>query len=249
MRPSTVAAIAILLLTGGQAAAQPSAPLPSPDFMFGRPKGSVGIRTGWTFARAGSDWYDFVTSTLTLADKDFNSGTVGAELAVTLTNRLDLVVGVDYSRSKVGSEYRNFVDNRRLPILQTTRLDGINLSGGLKFSLTERGRSVSRFAWVPRKLVPYVGGGGGILRFEMQQFGDFVDFVDLSVFPDRFLSTGVTPTAHMFAGADLRIWRNVYATFDVRHLWAAGQLGRDWVDFDPVDLTGTRLATGLNLAF
>jgi len=52
-------------------------PRKSPDFLFGRPDGSIGIRGNWVFSRAGSDWYDFVTKQLTVERGDFN----GPELA------------------------------------------------------------------------------------------------------------------------------------------------------------------------
>ena len=47
-------------------------PRKSPDFLFGRPDGSIGIRGNWVFSRAGSDWYDFVTKQLTVERGDFN---------------------------------------------------------------------------------------------------------------------------------------------------------------------------------
>jgi hypothetical protein len=221
----------------------------SPDFLFGRPDGSVSLRGSWVFSRAGSDWYDFVTRHLTLEDSDFNAPAIGADVGIALTPRLELIGGVDFTQSETSSEYRDFVDNFRQPIEQRTRLREVNLSGGLKVALTERGREIGRFAWVPRRFVPYVGAGGGMLWFEMRQVGDFVDFVDNSIFADAFQSRGWTPSAHVFGGVDIKLVRRLYLTFDGRYLWAAGDLGSEWVDFDPIDLTGLRLAVGINMVF
>jgi hypothetical protein len=222
---------------------------PTPDFLFGRPDGSVGFRGSWVFGRAGSDWYDFVTDQLTLESSDFNTGAFGTDLNITVAPRLDVVIGLDYSQSTSNSEYRRFVDNNRLPIAQQTRLRTANIGAGLKFALTERGREVGRLAWVPRKVVPYVGAGGGALWFQVRQSGDFVDFVDLSVFPDVFDTKGWTPSAQLFGGIDVKIHRRAYLTFDGRYLWAAGDLGSDWIDFDPIDLSGARMSVGINLVF
>lgn len=249
MRFLPMLVLGALLLPAAEAAAQARVPLPSPDFLFGAPKASAGVRGGWTFARAGSDWYDFVTSNLTLENGDFNRPAIGADVGIAVGRRAEVVISVDYSQGTTPSEYRDFVDNRRLPIQQTTQLRQTNVSGGLKYFLTERGREVSRLAWVPRTAVPYIGAGGGILRFEMFQTGDFVDFVDNSIFGDSFRSTGVAPSAHIFGGVDVRVWRRVYVTLDARYLWAAGDLGRDWIDFDPIDLTGTRVSAGVNFVF
>jgi hypothetical protein len=249
MRMGVIVLLGMLLIPAGRAAAQSSAPLPSPDFLFGRPKASAGLRGGWTFARAGSDWYDFVTSNLTLENKDFNRPAIGGDVGIALSSRLEAVFSVDFSRATASSEYRDFVDNRRLPIEQVTKLQQTNISGAVKYYLLDRGREVSRLAWVPRSVVPYVGAGGGVLWYEMRQTGDFVDFEDNSVFGDTFLSKGTAPTAHVFGGVDLKMWRRLYLTLDARYLWATADLGREWIDFDPIDLTGTRLSAGVNILF
>jgi hypothetical protein len=243
--------ILVLLVTGtanaGPAEQDPAPPSRSaPDFLFGRPAGTIGLRVGWLASNSGSDWYDFVTDQLTLERKNFNVPGIGTDLGITVTPRVDVVIGFDYSQSTTPSEYRRLVDNNRLPIEQTTLLRGATISGGLKFALTERGREVGRLAWVPRTVVPFVGAGGGAMWFQVRQSGDFVDYLDFSVFRDVFESKGWAPSAHVFGGVDVRVLRRAYATFDARYTWASGDLGPDWIDFDPLDLSGLRLSAGFN---
>jgi opacity protein-like surface antigen len=241
--------LATLVADVAEAQDRPAPPRPSPDFLFQRPEGSVTVRGSWVFARGGSDWYDFVTDQLTLEPNDFNSPAIGLDLGFAVARRAEVVVGLEFNQSTTASEYRDFVDNNRLPITQQTRLREFNVSGNLKFALTERGREVGRFAWVPRPVVPYAGAGGGMLWFQMLQTGDFVDFVDFSVFPDVFRSDGWTPSAQVFGGVDIKVFRRLFLTLDGRYLWAAGDLGSDWIDFDPIDLTGARISAGLNVVF
>jgi hypothetical protein len=241
----------VLSLTGAASAESPDqdptpSPRPAPDFLFGRPDGTLGIRLNWLANRSGSDWYDFVTDQLTLERKNFNGPGVGTDLGITLTPRVDLMVGFDFSQSTTASEYRDLVDNNRLPIEQTTRLRNVNLSGGLKFALTERGREVGRLAWVPKTVVPYIGAGGGATWFQLRQSGDFVDYVDFSVFPDFFESKGWAPSAHVFGGVDMRVFRRGYVTFDARYTWASADLGPSFIDFEPIDLSGLRVSAGIN---
>jgi hypothetical protein len=244
-----VLSLATAVPAGAQTRLPPPNPRPAPDFFFSPPEGSVTVRGSWLFARGGSDWYDFVTDQLTLDTKDFNAPGFGMDVGVAVTPRLEAQFGLDFSRSQISSEYRRFVDNNRLPITQQTAMRELNLSGNIKIALTERGRGVSRFAWVPRTVVPYVGAGGGVLWFDLKQTGDFVDFVDLSVFTDVFRSHGWTPSAQVFGGADVRVFRHLYVTADGRYLWAAGDLGSEWIDFDRIDLAGFRLSAGLNVVF
>ncbi len=231
------------------AAIRQSPPPSSPDFLLHRPHGSLGVRGSWVFARAGSDLFDFVEEQLTIDKSDFNAPAFAVDVAFRLTPRLEAVGGFEFSRTTMGSEYRAFVDNNGLPINQQTRLQEINLSGGVRWTFKPRGREVSRFAWVPERVAPYVGAGAGFLWYQFEQNGDFVDFVDLSVFRDVFQSEGWTPSAHVLGGADFQLYKRLYLSLEGRYLWAAAELGTDFIDFDPIDLAGFRLACGLNVLF
>jgi hypothetical protein len=219
------------------------------DFLFGRPSGSIGLRGSFLFAAAGSDLFDFVTRQLTIEKKDFNSPGVGVDVALALTSRIDTQVGFEVHQMERPSEYRDFVDNRLLPIEQTTSLKTMHLGGSIRFALTPRGHDVSRFAWVPSRVVPFIGAGGGAVRYDFIQTGDFVDFVDHSVFPDVFRAKGWAPSMHAFGGVDVQIYRALYGTVEGRYTKAAGKLGRDFIDFDPIDLSGFRVSAGVNLLF
>ena len=219
------------------------------DFLFGEPRGSVAVRGSWVFARAGSDLFDFVTDQLTLEPGDFNAPAIGAEVGVAIGPRLEALGGIEWSRSTTSSEYRRFVDNNNLPIAQETSLTNLHLSGSVRFALWPRGRTLSRLAWVPRGLAPYVGAGAGAVRYDFTQTGDFVDFVDLSVFSDVFQSKGWAPSAHVFGGVDVQVFRLLFLQVEGRYLWASGELDRDFIDFDPIDLAGFRTTAGISLVF
>ena len=241
--------VGVVLLMATSAAAQDPSSRPSPDFLFGAPRGSIGVRGAWVFASANSDLFDFVQQHLTVDKKDFNAPLIGIDASIAITPRLDVTFGAEFSRASKGSEYREFVDNLHLPINQETTLQERNLFGSVRFSFVPRGRSVSRFAWVPRTVTPYVGAGAGALWYKFEQTGDFVDFVDLRVFTDYFSSSGYAPSAHVFGGTDVHLYRILFLTVEGRYVWANAKLGADFVDFDPIDLAGFRLATGINVLF
>ena len=226
-----------------------SASAQTPDFLFGKPNGTIAFRSGWKFARAGSDLFTFVQDQLTVDRKDFNAPALGLDLDFDVTPRLSAGGGFEFAASSTNSEYRHFVDNNRLPINQTTQLREWNLSGSVKFALTPRGREISSHAWIPSSVTPYVGAGGGALRYEFTQDGDFVDFVDSSVFPKTFTSAGWAPSAHVFGGIDVKAWRRIYFSGEARYLWSHATLDRDFSGFDPIDLTGFKLTGGIRYMF
>jgi hypothetical protein len=253
MRTAIVLLLVLAPVTSG---AQPPAPPDpgGPDFLFGRPDGSLALRGGWVFARAGSDLYDFVEDRLTIEDRDFNRAAFASDFGIALSNRADLVLGFEYNRAEIGSEYRHLVENNRDPIEQTTTLAEANLTGSIRFALTPRGREVSRFAWVPGRIVPYAGAGGGMLWYDFNQSGDFVDEgvqpgQPMPIFTDVLRSKGWTPSAHVFGGVDLRIHQRWYLTMDGRYVWAAADLEPDFQRFEPIDLSGFRFGAGINLVF
>jgi hypothetical protein len=225
------------------------APDRSADFLFGRPTASIGLRGSWIFARAGSDLFRFVTDQLTLDKEDFNSPAFAADVAFTVTSRLQVEGGVEIARLSRTSEYRAFIDNRGNPIEQTTVLNTTHLMGGIRYSLVPRGREVSRLVWVPTKVVPFVGAGAGAVMYQFRQYGDFVDFIDNGVFYESFRSQSWAPSGHVFGGVDLQIHRGLYATAQGRYTIASGKLGSDFVDFDPIDLSGFRMSAGISLLF
>jgi opacity protein-like surface antigen len=255
--------IALLILaTAGSAAAQnqsqsnsssSAAQAPaSPDFMLGRPRVMIGARGSWNLAAANSDIYDFFIKQLTIDKKHFNMPTGGAEIAVSVAPRLDIVFGVEGGRAFHQSEYRDKVEkvgNKFLPINQTTRLRQMNLSGGIKFALTPKGRSVSRFAWVPRGITPYVGAGAGIVQYNLEQIGDFVDFQDDHIFSDSFYSSAWSPSANVFGGVDIQVYRHLYMSFEGKYAHASGRLEQKFVGFDPIDLSGIRFGGGFHVVF
>src|SRR5687768_4071573 len=210
MRQSSPAiALAFALLTVFPALASGQ---PSPDFLFGSPRGMIGVRSGWVFASANSDLFTFVQRHLTVDRKDFNAPAIGFDVEVAMAPRISAIAGFDFARTSKNSEYRDFVDNQRLPITQTTRLTETNISGGLKFAVTPRGREVSSRAWIPAAVTPYVGAGAGILKYEFLQFGDFIDVntVNREIFTDTLRSSGWTPSTHVFGGVDVRVYKRLY---------------------------------------
>jgi hypothetical protein len=261
MRPADLSSRAIGLLLcvmpfgGAAAAAQtadqvpPAMRMPAPDFLLKRPTGSVGLRGNWVFARAGSDLFDFLHEQLTIDKGDFRSPAIAADVAYAITPRIDAVFGLEYARTSMQSEYRHLVDNNLLPIEQTTALSTLHVIAGVRHAFVPRGYAVSRLAWVPRRVVPYAGAAAGVVRHEFSQAGDFVDYKDQAVFSDSFRSHGWSPTAHVFGGVELHVYRRLFATLESRYVWSDAPLDRSFQDFAPIDLAGIRMSAGINFVF
>ena len=262
-RPMTTVFLTLcfVLAWGGVAAAgaadqnnAPAAPeqtRPAPDFLFGEPRGSIGVRARWVFARAGGDLFEFIQKQLTIDEGDFDAPAFAVDVGLAVSPRADVLFGFEFSDAHTRSEYRDYVDSNRRPITQETGLREANLSGSVRIALMPRGRRVSRLAWIPRRATPYAGAGGGLLWYRFQQRGDFIDVLNprLTVFSDRLTSQGWTPSAHAFGGVDVRLSRRLFVAVEGRYLWASASLERSFEGFDPIDLAGRRLTAGINVLF
>ncbi|MFL5606975.1 MAG: hypothetical protein ACJ8AD_11060, partial [Gemmatimonadaceae bacterium] len=188
-------------------------------YMFGAPDARFSIHAGYSHAGAGSDLFDEVTSNLSLNKSDFSGPTIGGELAVTLSPRLDLALQVDYAGTSKGSEYRHF-DESGVPIRQTTTFKRVPVTANLRAYLLPRGREIGKLAWIPASVVPWIGAGGGVMWYQFKQQGDFVDLSNLNIYADSFDSNGWAPTLQGMGGVDVNLSTRLAFTADLRYNWA-----------------------------
>lgn len=222
----------------------------TPDgFLFGSPHGSVAFRIGYAAPMAGSQVFDFVRDELTLETSDFRGPSFGGEIAVHVTERVDVGVDFSYSRTETLSEFRDWTDTNDLPIEQTTTFQRVPLAVTLRYHLMDRGRRISSLAWVPAAWNAYVGAGAGVTWFQFEQVGDFVDFDSLDIFGDRFLAEGTATSVHALAGLDYTLTPRVVLNGEARYQYAKGDMGPDFLGFDQLDLSGMQATVGLRFRF
>jgi hypothetical protein len=156
-----------------------------------------------------------------------------------------VAVGGGWARSRSRSEYRNWVDQDDNPIEQQTTFRTVSGSLGAKYYFTDRGRAVGRFAWVPARLTPFVGGGIGVVSYEFEQEGDFIDFQTLDVYGDLLRTTGSGASVWASLGADVALGKQFLLTGEARYAFASGSVRGAYADFDRIDLAGLQLLAGL----
>ncbi len=240
--------IPLVLLVATPASAQ------RPDFLFSKPRVTLGMRVGMAAPRAGSEVFELTTSELTLEREDFRALDLAFELGVRVHNRLDVTLNVGHSQSDTRSEVRRWVGTDDLPIEQTTEFARTPVTVGVKGYLKDRGQAVSRFAWIPHTWLPYVVLGGGFLVYDFSQQGEFVDYAEADgelrdIFFATYRSEGTAPVARAGVGVEASLVPHLLATAEATYLWSSAEMSRDFVDFDRIDLSGAQLAVGLSLRF
>ncbi|MBN1907691.1 MAG: outer membrane beta-barrel protein [Deltaproteobacteria bacterium] len=219
------------------------------DFLFQKPRAYLGFRLGAFFPDTDSRIFDMITYELTLEKGDFDTLDLGVDLGFSIHERFDLVFSLDTSEETKSSEFRDYVDDQGFPITQSTKYSQTPITAGIRYLLVPRGRQVGQYAWIPSRFVPYLSAGAGILSYKFEQTGDFIDYETMEIFPAVLKSSDNVWVTYLGCGADYNIYKSLYLTLDFRYSWADDHLDRDFTGFDPIDLNGIRLTTGIQWHF
>jgi len=227
------------------------------DFMLRTPRASLAVRFGYSAPRAGgaggdTNLWDFTRRRLTVDAGDFGGLFLGAELGVRVSERIDVTLSAGRSSAKALSELRDYVDLDDLPIRQTTEFSTLPLTVGVKAYPFERGRSVGRFAWIPRSWNPYAGASAGIVWYRFRQHGDFVndeDAQDLVVFTEDYRSDGSAATVHLRAGIEVGINSALMLTAESRYAFGSAPVAGSFEGFQDLDLAGFQAMAGIAVRF
>lgn len=223
-----------------------NAQLSGDGYLFGRPDLTITLNGGFTRPSADSEIFGFVTDMLTVGRGDFSAFAAGTNLSFTVGPRLALGASIGYSGRTTNSEYRDWVDQDDLPIEQSTSFSRLPVLATAKVYLMPRGRTVGSLAWIPSEYAPYLGAGAGWVWYRFRQSGDFIDYVDDSVFNASLDSSGWTPAFQGIAGIDLDLTTRLMLTGEATYTRASGDLGTEFRDFDEIDLSGFAATVGIS---
>lgn len=238
------------ITVGVAALAVCTAPAAAQDgFLFEEPRVTLTLRGGHNVAGANSDIYDFFTEQLTLSRSDFSGTAIAGDLGIRASSYLDVVIGIGRTATSQRSDFRDWVDQDDRPIEQTTSLERVPVTATMRVYPLARGHSIGTNAWIPARVTPFVGVGGGVMRYELVQEGDFVDFESFEIFSDNYSSEGWTETWHMLAGADYWLSTRFGLTGEGRYTWASGALDAEFGEYRDIDLRGFQATVGLSMRF
>jgi len=236
----------VLVLAATSAHAQVSS---SSDFNPRKPKAFAGGYIGFNVPKAGSDVFDMMTKELTLEKSDFRTAVFGGDFGFPVSTHFAIVAGFEYSRSKTKSESRGFVEDNGDPIEQTTRFSLYPITATLRYYPGKTGEFVGSYAWIPTRLNPYIGAGGGAVGYNIHQSGRFVDNSNMNIFSTTLNSDGWTSTAHIAGGIDINLTPRIFVNGEARYSWAHADLSTSFTGFDPIDLSAVRISGGIYFRF
>lgn len=200
------------------------------------------IRGGLFTPDGGSDYWDGREVDFSGDAGDLEDAFFGVDYRHTLAGGpTSLMFSVDSYEGEDVASYLDFVDQDGFPIRHRVSLEVSSVT----------------LAWTARlapprsPLVPYVGVGGGIYSWSLEEVGDFIDFgaAEPEVFGGGFGDEGTTLGWYLVGGLDVTFGSGLSFFAEGRWSDASDELGGDFDGFGDLELSGLQVGGGVGWKF
>ncbi len=228
--------LAIALLGTALVAANAQAQVPS-----GPIEQSVRLRLG-SFRPEGNSqyWHDKAIQFNGKAS-DLEDAIGGIDYQLALNPHFALLFSGSSYRGQTDPSYRNFVDSRGGEVSHTATLEIASLTAGLVFHLAGPNAPIR----------PYLGGGGGVYAYRLEEDGRFIDFTPPppTVFRADSVAEGNSFGYYWLAGFEVPVGRSWGFFAEGRWSKVDDELGDDFAGFGKIDLSGRDVSAGVSYRF
>ncbi|HEX5758465.1 MAG TPA: hypothetical protein VF121_04685 [Thermoanaerobaculia bacterium] len=229
-------ALALILLAAAPAVAQPR---------YGRHRDpadhALRLRVGGFVPEGDSTYFEVNALDFSGEAEDLEDLSFGLDYRLDVTPHLSLLFSGTLFEGEMDQHYLDFTDDRGNDIEHTTSLEIASLTLGATF----------HFLGPEAAIRPYVGAGGGLYTYRLEESGDFIDFnpPPPELFSGTFATEGETFGYYLLGGFEVPVSRNVAFFAEGRWQRAEDELGEDFEDFGEIDLSGRDLAAGVTWRF
>ncbi|MDX1643384.1 MAG: hypothetical protein R3244_03390 [Thermoanaerobaculia bacterium] len=172
---------------------------------------------------------------------EFEDFTLSVDFLYFVSARTGVLFSVGGWEGEQTQSYRDFVDAQGGEISHLTRHDQAWLDLGVVFHLLSRRAA----------LMPYVGAGGSLVSWELEEDGEFIDFAPQSsvIFRDTFLASGEAFGYFFLLGVEIPVGRSVGLFAEARWRRADDELDEDFAGLGALDLSGRSISAGVSVSF
>lgn len=200
--------------------------------------GAFRLHVGDFQPEGDSEYWDDKFKDFTGGIDDFENVSFGADYLLSLNRNLGLLFSGNYYQGDRTQAYRDFVDNFGDDIRHDTTLEVTSLTAGLHFS----------FLGPDAPIIPYVGAGGGLYVWRLEEDGDFIDFgsVNDTIFSASLKSEGEAFGYYGLVGLEAPITNRISVFGEARWTRVDDELDGDFEGFGDIDLSGREFLAGIS---
>jgi hypothetical protein len=221
-------------------------------YLFKAPDASVTMRAGYDIQNTSSQPFTVMRTQTTAGPRSFDAFNLGFDLNTFVSARSDLVISLDFSSRATNNSYTGGWTENGRPISHTSSLDRAAFGLGFRYNLIDRGRQISKLAFIPAKTLPYVGGTVGALWYDFTQKGDFLEVTSdttADIFTDELESEHVGLMGQLYAGVERRLNARWSIVGESRYTASQAKLVADYADLEHINLSGLAFNVGATIRF
>jgi len=227
----------------------------------------ISFRVGYFIPAAASDLWDTEFENMSFLKTDFQGANFIFSYEYFMTNELSFMLSVDgYSRQKRGF-YNDFVGEVvDLDYYAFDYGEGFSIEHVFSVSITPILASIKLTPMGRKgKIIPYIGGGGGVYLWTVRLYGEMIDFSFPEVFYDPNIDEFVLGYPvfdvdardegkiafgfHGFGGFMVPIANRITVDVEFKYSIVKGNLTEGFEGFEPFDLSGYQITLGINYWF
>ncbi len=210
-------------------------------------RGFVNLKLGIFIPDGDSNFWNDSEEVFTLNVEDMDDILAGIDFGIAINPRMEFSIGIEYFDVTTGSEYRDYIGSDGFPITHDTSLEILPVQASLK--ILPGGRYTEGRYMALSKIIPYIGGGIGFYLWEYRESGEFIDFGDMSVYPEIYVSDGVAVGAHVMGGIEIPFDPYWSVMMEAKYSKVDDTLNKDFSDFGTIDLSGWSFILGTSFRF
>jgi opacity protein-like surface antigen len=203
---------------------------------------NIRLRIGGFEPEGDSEYWRDKEADFTGEASELEDVSVGIDYRVDVSRHFGLMFSGTLFEGEMGQAYREFVDSEGADIRHVTRLELASATVGGVFHLTG-----------PEAVVrPYVGAGGGIYSWRLEEDGEFIDFTPPPpvIFDATLEASGTAFGYYLLGGVEVPVGRHWSFFAEGRWHRVDDDLEDDFEDdFGKIDLSGTDLGAGISWRF
>ncbi|HET9229092.1 MAG TPA: outer membrane beta-barrel protein [Thermoanaerobaculia bacterium] len=197
--------------------------------------GAFRLHIGTFQPEGDSEYWDDVFDEFTGDIDEMENLSIGGDYLFSLNRNFGLLFSGSYYEGDQTQNYIDFVDNFGDEIRHDTTLQIASFTAGVQFS----------FLGPDAPIIPYVGAGGGLYLWNLEEAGDFIDRND-DIFNATLESEGEAFGYYWQVGLEAPITHRMSVFGEARWTQVEDELDGDFEGFGDIDLSGREFLAGIS---
>lgn len=198
---------------------------------------ALSLKIGLFQPSLSSDLWDINIENLAFSKQDMLDLYFGGEYEFFLGTRFSISFSGETYNKTIASQYKDWEYDDETPIYQSFSLRITSFEANLKLYPTG----------YRAKIYPFLGAGVGIFAWRYAQWGEFINFDDLSVQEGYAETNTYTLGFSALAGIGIKLNQSMGLFLEAKYQYLKGELSSFFEGFEKLDMSGLKYNLGFTI--